>query len=43
MAELTYKITIHRQALKDRDKIASVPALKKKVSKLLAILEADPI
>jgi len=42
MEQLKYKIIIHRQALKDRDKIAAVPSLKKKVSQLLEILKKDP-
>ena len=37
-----YSITIHKNALRDRDKIEAVPALKKKVSQLIAVLENNP-
>lgn len=37
-----YQIKILKAALKDKDKIAQVPALKKNVSNLLEILKSNP-
>ncbi len=37
-----YKILILKSAEKDKDKISSIPALKTKTERLIAILENDP-
>ncbi len=37
-----YKIVILKQALKDRDRVKQVPALKKNVDKLLELLRKNP-
>lgn len=37
-----YKIVIMKSALKDKEKIKTIPALKKNVEKLIEILQADP-
>ncbi len=38
-----YKIVILKQALKDKDKIKQVPALKNNVDKLLQLLKISPL
>lgn len=37
-----YKIVIMQSALKDKDKITALPAIKKNVEKLIEILQTDP-
>lgn len=37
-----YKIEILKKALKDRDKVKNLPALKKNVDRILAILGENP-
>jgi len=37
-----YRIRLHKKAIKDKDKIKSIPALKRNADELLALLKADP-